>query len=60
MKGSIARCNMGTTSKFKEWLSMNTDRYTDSRLILQGATQLISFDMWCDFMNWLNTDSKKF
>lgn len=60
MKSSIARCDSEITKTFNEWLSNNKDKYTNSRLILQGATHLISVQMWVDFMDWLYSDSKNF
>lgn len=60
MKSSIARCDSDITRTFNEWLRSNKDKYTNSRLILQGATHLISVQMWVDFMDWLYSDSKNF
>lgn len=60
MKSSIARCDSEITRTFNEWLYSNKDKYNNSRLILQGATHLISVQMWVDFMDWLYSDSEKF
>lgn len=60
MKSSIARCDSEITKTFREWLINNKDKYTNGRLILQGATHLISVQIWVDFMDWLYSDSKNF
>jgi hypothetical protein len=60
MRDSIIKRDNDICKKFSKWLYSNKDKYTNSGLILQGATHLITVTMWVDFMDWLYTDSKNF